>query len=1482
MSLAEPHATSLTESAAARSPVAPLVYGKDWSQTSLGPIDRWPQSLRTLVDMLLAHPLPMILLWGPELIQIYNDGYARLVGSKHPAALGIPTRDCWAEVAHITDPIYDRVLQHGESVTLEDHRLPLACNDGASNPVFVSACYSPARDDTGHVAGIFITLIDTTDKIHADQQRDRAAAAIRDREEQYRSFVRLSSEGIWRFDVDEPIAISLPEDEQIRLMFRHAYLAECNDAMARMYGFASAEGLTGRRLADFHSETDPRSIEFLRAFIQNGYRLDDAESAETDRDGNPRIFLNSFVGVVDEGKLIRAWGTQRDVTEQRRAEIALRESEQRVRILADALPALISYVGPDHRYQFNNRAYLEWFGQDAGKIAGKHMRDVLGETIYAQRLPHVQAALAGQTVRFVGPTRHQHKGMIESEIVYVPDVAADGTVKGFVVLVQDITERRAAEDAIRASEDRLRLGLKAGNTGTWDWDIRRNKVVWSERLYEFHGLAPGEYDGTVEGFSALIHPDDRDRVGAAIQGAMQSGQPYELEFRTVRPTGEIRWLFTAGQVVYGDQRQPIRMLGATIDITERKRAGEARRMSEFRFQRLIEQSPLSIQIFNPDGTIRQVNRAWVNLWGVTPADLPGYNIRHDPQLTERGVIHLIERAFNGEPATIEPLPYILDRGEHQGETHWCGAYIYPVKDDAGRVMEVVLVHNDVTEQYRADAAAREAEKQMRLLTDALPTLIAYVDKDLRYRFNNRAYLDWFGIPPEKIAGVHLSELFDPGGYQERLPHVHAVLAGETTRFESVVEHRKRGRIEAEILYFPDHAEDGSVRGFVVLAQDISDRRRAERQLRDSEARYRLVNRVTNDVIWDWDFTTDEVHWNESLQQVYGHRPADIPKASTWWYSMIHPDDRQRVVDGIHAIIDSQDQYAWQQEYRFQRGDGTYAEVLDRGYVQRDPHGRAIRMIGSMLDLTERKKAEAALRAATERWELAVTATQDGIWDWNIAANSVYWSPRSKEMLGYADHELPITFEVIRDLIHPDDRDRAWAETERHLRGESPLFQSEYRLRARDGTHRWVLSRGKAIRDASGNVTRMLGSQTDITEQKAAEEQLRRAKEEAERASRAKDDFIAILSHELRTPLTPVLLTLSLMESSSQLPDELRSDVATIRRNVELESRLISDLLDLTRITRGKLQLDMQNVDLHLILRSAIDICQREASSRLIVELTAHRHTVRGDSTRLQQIFWNLINNAIKFTGPEGQITVRSSELQDARGGRIRVEIIDTGVGIDAAILPKLFTAFEQGEVRAVRQQAGLGLGLTISKRLAQAHHGTITAHSAGRGQGATFTVELPLADVYPPQPARPTSPAPAPTVPLEPLTPHAPPAPQHLKILLVEDHETTLLVLTRLLRKLGHTVTGATSLATALAAARHNPFDIIISDLGLPDGSGLDLMRELRDTYTGKAIALTGYGMESDITASHEAGFAEHLTKPIDLEKLQAALLRIHGQRVKG
>jgi HAMP domain-containing protein/signal transduction histidine kinase len=380
------------------------------------------------------------------------------------------------------------------------------------------------------------------------------------------------------------------------------------------------------------------------------------------------------------------------------------------------------------------------------------------------------------------------------------------------------------------------------------------------------------------------------------------------------------------------------------------------------------------------------------------------------------------------------------------------------------------------------------------------------------------------------------------------------------------------------------------------------------------------------------------------------------------------------------------------------------------------------------------------------------------------------------------------------------------------------------------------------------------SQSLATELQKRQEELQKTNlelAEKARSNLAKDQFLAMLSHELRTPLTPVLASALALESQPALPEEIHDSLQMIRRNVELEARLIDDLLDLTRIGRGKVQLNFEVVDAHSLLQNALDICQAEIDRKQLVRslhLAAQKVHLHADPARLQQIFWNLINNAVKFTPKDGWISISTSNDSNEQ---LRVEIADSGLGIEPESLPKIFDAFEQG---GRTQLGGLGLGLAISKTLVEAHKGTITAQSAGRNKGATFALVFPTCEKTE---AR-TSPAVLPTV----------PARHSKRILLVEDHEDTNRSLTNLLQRRGYQVHSALNFQSALDLSAKEKFDVLISDLALPDGSGVDLIRTLQSRRPVLGIALTGFGMEGDIREGREAGFQHHLVKPIDLNKL--------------
>lgn len=417
---------------------------------------------------------------------------------------------------------------------------------------------------------------------------------------------------------------------------------------------------------------------------------------------------------------------------------------------------------------------------------------------------------------------------------------------------------------------------------------------------------------------------------------------------------------------------------------------------------------------------------------------------------------------------------------------------------------------------------------------------------------------------------------------------------------------------------------------------------------------------------------------------------------------------------------------------------------------------------------------------------------------------------------------------------------------------------------KDGTEIPIDDSGAPIRDTEGNNRGVVLVFRDFSEHKANERALREAKQAAESANKTKDQFLAMLSHELRTPLTPVLATLNLWEASEEVPQSMREDVQMLRRSIELEARIIDDLLDLTRVARGLLSFSPENTDVHALIEFIVGLSQSEFLAKnlgVVLQLKAARHHVQTDAARLQQVLWNILRNAIKFTD-HGAITITTSNVGD---NKISIAITDTGIGMTPDTISRLFIPFEQADPAQSRRYGGLGLGMAISNALVELLEGKIQAESKGLGHGSAFTVTFTTVE---PSTAA-SEPPPASKIP-----------PEKLKLLLVEDHADTARALQRLMQSRGFNISTAGSVATALETLQQDKFDVLLCDLGLPDGTGLDLIRKVRETSrTLPAIALTGFGMQQDVERAAEAGFDAHLTKPVNIQTLEATIWRLTQDR---
>jgi len=888
-----------------------------------------------------------------------------------------------------------------------------------------------------------------------------------------------------------------------------------------------------------------------------------------------------------------------------------------------------------------------------------------------------------------------------------------------------------------------------------------------------------------------------------------------------------------------------------VDITQLKQAES----QLAQLGGIVESSHDAIIGKTLDGVITSWNSGAARLYGYSAQEVVGRPITiiippdHVPELTL-----LLDRVKQGE--RIEPFETLRVRKD--GALLHVSLLFSPIHDINGQIIGVSAIARDISDQKRAEEEIRRSEERYRFITEALPQVVWISDANGKLVECNSYWYELTGLTEEEMKhgdGTRLSV------HPDDLYHITEDVrqqrdAGLPYHFE----YRVRRASDGAYRWYLGHAmpirdDSGAVSRWLGTAFDIDDQKRVQERLRQSEERYRAVGDSFNFGVWMADPEGSWQFASRSFLDLVGGTAEDV--LGFGWMNYLSPEcidpTRQRWEECCRNGED------WDWEHRFHGSDGAWYTVLSRARAIRDFEGTIIGWVGVNFDITDRKQAEAALRASEEEFrtmfELAGSAKVqiDPVTNHFVRANRKFLG-----MIGYSAEELvTMTLDVI---THPEDRDRDMEGIVGLIAGEHQEYAAESRYIRKDGSMVWGYFTATLIRSDDGKPLRVIAVIQDTTERKLAQLELQRATREAEAANAAKDQFLAVLSHELRTPLTPVLASVEVLREEL-LPEEIRPFIDVIHRNIELEARLIDDLLDLTRIIKGKLRLNVEMVDVHALVQNVLDICRADISSKrllLVVDLHAAAHHVKGDSARLQQVFWNLVQHAVKFTPEGGTVTLSSRDA----GEMVVVEIVDTGIGIEPDILPIIFNAFEQGEQSVTRRFGGLGLGLAISKSIVDMHDGAIEAQSGGRGAGAAFTVTLPTADAT------------------QSIGTREEPEHAGVRILVVDDHKDTASVLRLLLEQRRYQVYTAYSADAALDAVERHTFDLVISDVNLSDGNGLELFRWLQNRGDIKGIAVSGFGMQEDDERSLAAGFSAHLAKPFSARKLYEVIDRILGNGV--
>jgi PAS domain S-box-containing protein len=650
-------------------------------------------------------------------------------------------------------------------------------------------------------------------------------------------------------------------------------------------------------------------------------------------------------------------------------------------------------------------------------------------------------------------------------------------------------------------------------------------------------------------------------------------------------------------------------------------------------------------------------------------------------------------------------------------------------------------------------------------------------------------------------------------------------------------------------------------------------RRADAASVESETRFRVMADAAPVLIWMSDTTSQRTWFNKQWLAFTGRSMEQ--ELGDGWAANVHPDDVERCLQVYRENFDRR--AAFLLDYRLRRHDGEYRWLLDTGQPLLDGDGDFTGYIGSCTDISELKAAQQALIASEERLRLGLRAGSTGTWDWDIVNNRVSWSEKLYEFYGIKPEDFDGTIETFGKLLHPDDQPRADTTIRACIEDHSEYHLDFRRIRP-DGEIRWLSTTGHAFYDEHGQPVRMMGATTDITERKRAEQEReallareQAARTELERAGRLKDEFLATLSHELRTPLNAILGWTQVLRRSPEKVADVEEGLSIIERNARVQTQLIEDLLDMSRIISGKLRLEVARVDLLAVIENAVQTLRHSANAKeiqLVTALDPHAAEIRGDASRMQQIVWNLLSNAIKFTGRGGTVQVRLARVNS----QVEIAIADDGIGIAPEFLPHLFQRFRQADSSTTRQHAGLGLGLAIVKHLVELHGGTVEAASEGVGKGSIFRIQLPLPTVREPPTADVSSGNGA--------TDGHDISLKDLRVLVVDDEPDARLLVERVLGSAGASVATAASAGEATDALAGGHFDLLISDIGMPGADGYDLLSGVRQGNAGDnadipAIALTAFARSEDRRRAMMVGFDIFVSKPVDASELLAIAARL-------
>ncbi|MDX2230680.1 MAG: PAS domain-containing protein [Leptolyngbyaceae cyanobacterium bins.349] len=1213
-------------------------------------------------------------------------------------------------------------------------------------------------------------------------------------------------------------------------------------------------------------------------------------------------------------------------------ETAFPPREALFRLVFDAIPDTVILYDAERRFQLINPAGVARCGRSLDELRGRRDEDVWPAEITQGYLPTLLKTIETLTPQAVEHTfGRPETGEFTLLIKYIPLLDEHQNLNQILAFTLDITERKQIEDQMRILNDQLEQRVRERTQELVD--AYRDVQLVSDRLVsiiegstdfiaaldlEFHFIAfnqayQQEFQrifgveiklgmSLVEALAQL--PDEQAKAREIWERALRGE-----EFTVEREFGDETRNRSYYEITYSSIRDKDQnLIGASHivrDVSQRRRVeGDLHQLNED-LERRVLQRTAELNVVNAQllAEIRDRQRAEAELqqtathlnFALSSAPITLYNQDLDLRYTwmynprhaydiEQIMGRRDEDLVNADSAAILTQLKRQVIQQAQGvrqeikisigeQTYDYDLTVEPLRNDENEVIGVTGAAVEITQLKQIEEALYQSNAILNAINQFTPTLIYVKDRQGCMVMVNPALLTLVNRPEAAVIGHTSLEFHQPREAAEQIMANDRLVmeTGQTHQFEEILD-TPEGQCCFLSVKSPYRDEQGQVIGLIGISTEITDRKQTEallkahraelqQQLAEIEAIYQSAPIGLAILSPDFRF----LRINQRLAEINGV-PVEAHLGQT--VREVLPE----LADTAEQIVQSVLQTGEPLLNVEIRGETPAQPGVQRIWLEhflplKDDRDRVIGLSVVCEEVTEQRQAEEALRHSEERLRLAQQAARAGTWDWDIGSNTVIWSEEYYALYGLEPQVEP-GFNVWLDCVYPSDRPLLEQKTLAALEHDTDI-SIVFRVLHPTGL-RWFNAVGQIFRDAAGQPIRMTGITLDVTERKQAElereellERERHAREQAEQANRVKDEFLAVLSHELRTPLNPILGWSKLLQTSQFNEEKTRQALATIERNAKLQVQLIDDLLDISRILRGKLSLTLDPVSLFSVISAALETVRLAAETkqiRLEADLEPQVGLVRGDAGRLQQVVWNLLTNAIKFTPQGGQVTVRLEAVDT----NAQITVSDTGRGINPDFLPYIFEYFRQEDSSTTRQFGGLGLGLAISRQLVEAHGGTIAAADSVPGQGATFIVRLPISPMVPEIPTT-TNPS---TVDLS-----------GLRVLIVDDELDSRQLLESILLVEGAQVTAVASGAEVLAALARSPFDVLISDIGMPDMNGYTLLQQIRAASAPwrsiPAIALTAYASEDDRQRSRAAGYQQHLSKPIEPARLTAAVVAV-------